>query len=197
MALRSLRYNKRRYIPFFIAVILSQLCFGTLFSVNGYAAKEEKRIIGQEYDYHIEYSGFSESQVSYLYNYSTAVSRGAIYTLVEYLPSGTADGVTVYSVRIFFRGNAEANYKQFRRGVLAAALSLGDGQISYYLTPLFTGAGGGNNAATLRLALIFSAVTLLMLTVLYIIRINNFRFEYGIYMTCGADFRRLTEGIFL
>ncbi|MBO4413807.1 MAG: hypothetical protein J5830_03790 [Clostridia bacterium] len=194
LALRSLRYNGRRYIPFFIAVVISQLCFGVLFVVNGFAAREEKRIAANEYDYHVEYYGMTESQVAYLHNYSSAVSKGAIYTVVEALPSGTVDGEEVYNVRILLKKDIETNFKQFRRGVLATALSFGNDSVSYYLTPLYTGVKSGNNALTLRLMLIFSAVTLLLLTALYIVRINNFRFEYGIYMTCGADFRKLTEG---
>lgn len=193
LALRSLRYNGRRYVPFFIAVIISELCFGVLFCVNGFAAREEKRIAAGEYDYHIEYYGMTESQAAYLHNYSSAISKGAIYSVVESLPSGTVDGEEVYNVRILLRGDLQANFKQFRRGVLATALSFGNDSVTYYLTPLFTGVKSGNNALTLRLMLIFSAVTLLLLTALYIVRINNFRFEYGIYMTCGADFRKLTE----
>lgn len=36
-------------------------------------------------------------------------------------------------------------------------------------------------------------LSVLFLTVLYSVRINNYRFEYGIYMTFGADFRKLSE----
>ena len=39
--------------------------------------------------------------------------------------------------------------------------------------------------------LLVTALSVALVTALYNIRINHYRFEYGIYMTFGADFRRL------
>ena len=64
----------------------------------------------------------------------------------------------------------------------------------YEFTPLYTYQTEYLTPGVWRYALICLGMLVLcavILTILYIMRVENHQFQYGIYMTCGADFRML------
>lgn len=196
IALQSVKFNIKQYLPFFAVLLITQTCFGTMFGVFSHAKKEEQRVIASDYDYHIAYYSVNDAQLVYLERYAKENNRTGFYTIVEELTvSDTYLGGTETDVRIRLLDPVDESFALYKKRIAPMLKSYIEegGKLKYYYSPLLESGMAAATGFTTLGTVLFSLISLGLMTVLYVIRINNYKFEYGIYMTCGADFRKLSE----
>jgi hypothetical protein len=198
VAAKSVRYNLKLYLPFFAAVFIIQLFFGVLLFSAGQASREEKILVERDYWYHVAYYDLNESQMLYLKRYDkNNDNAAAIYEIVKQEES-TSSTVSEprYDLYLMMLGeDTAAIYKQFTGRFLPSVRGFAedDETLRYSETPLIGNNGQSATAGTTLSCVLLFGLSVVLLTVLYTVRINNYKFEYGIYMSFGADFKKLSE----
>jgi len=198
VAAKSVRYNLKLYLPFFAAVFIIQLFFGVLLFSAGQASREEKILVERDYWYHVAYYDLNESQMLYLKRYDkNNDNAAAIYEIVKQEES-TSSTVSEprYDLYLMMLGeDTAAVYKQFTGRFLPSVRGFAedDETLRYSETPLIGNNGQSATAGTTLSCVLLFGLSVVLLTVLYTVRINNYKFEYGIYMSFGADFKKLSE----
>lgn len=211
-AWRTIKGGWRQFLPFLIALFFIQLM---LFAVTlGFDSnfKVEKATIEQEYNYHLAIKGLSQGQALTLKNDPrTVFSNDYVYQVVS-ISEHYAEGIdSVYDVYIrFVTGNKNFGiYGLFRKDTVQACYSTfaytyhdvyapDGGTATLYFSPLYQLESlWWQNYGIMAAVLCFLCV--LCATVLgrvYRIRLNHDRFTYGIYVTFGANGRRLRTTAF-
>lgn len=198
IAVKSVRFNYRKYLPFFAAVFIVGMLFGIILFSSDEASRTEREIIERDYDWHISLRDVNEDQYLYLAKYASPNNRfKPIYEISERIDSpGYSVDAPHYDIKLkIISGNAADGYAIFRGEYLPSVRSLADegAGVTLNVSPLVNGSvSSGENGTSLVVVCVF-LLSVLFLTVLYFVRINNYRFEYGIYMAFGADFRKLSE----
>ncbi|MBQ8351075.1 MAG: hypothetical protein IJY20_03400 [Clostridia bacterium] len=202
----------RQFFPFFFALLFIQLL---LFSVTlGFDSnfRNEKAIVEKEYNYHLAIKGLNEGQTLTLINDPrTVFSNDYVYDVVS-TSEHTVEGMdSSYDVYIrFVTGNKHYGiYGIFKKDTIQSCYST----FSYTYHDVYAPEGG---TATLYfsplyqletlwwqnyglMALVLTLLSLLCAAILgriYRIRLNHDRFTYGIYVTFGADGKRLRTTAF-
>lgn len=187
LALKTVFLNYREYLSFFAAIFILQSFFWLLTFSNHVNNESALEVIEAAYSEHILVENMSPEQALSLHN-DTVYYR----ILNEGIKSVTfSDGGRTARV-VFYEDNKERDADRFVRKYVNKLSDLGTGH-TVTLTPLLTYDEycRNNNTVYWLLMLLLSVVSIGLLMALYYIRVNNFRFTYGIYMTFGADFRRL------
>ena len=189
-ALHSVTHGAREYLCFYLAMLV----MGTGFSVIALSADAElehtRQQIEDNYDYHIEIGGLSEEQM-------TAVNNRLYVELEKEVP-----------------WLEKANIRQETDGSYTCFITAPDGYdasetLSYVRSEILHGISGEYRIGTSPLydyvtdykapllweragmTLAWMLISMLILSVLFRIRLEHFRFTYGIYTTCGADYPML------
>ena len=212
MSFKNVFANFGQYACFFAALFIIQTFFATLTVILYNNDNTEWARVQDEYDYHVALHGINEDQKLFLENeqYRNSGSNDDIYDLgyaergFSYKPHYNAyEHTTKYDVYIRFNGrNQDALDENFDRffGRHLPALSRVAPEVSvrWEKTPLIN---FNRNLLLNRFIYIISIIALIVLSVfllviLYNIRINHYKFIYGIYMSFGADFKKLFETAF-
>lgn len=187
LALKSVFLNYREYLSFFAAIFILQTFFWLLTYANRINNESAFEVIEAAYSEHIIIENMSAEQALSLHN-DTVHYR----ILNEGIRSVTfSDGGRTAKV-VFYEDNKERDADRFVRKYVNKLAEM-EGGYTVTLTPLLTYDSycTGNNIVYWLLMLLLSVVAVFLLMALYYIRVNHFRFTYGIYMTFGADFKRL------
>lgn len=194
-ALKSVTKNWREYICFYLAALVMAVGFWTLALCNEANLHAARSAVNEAFDYHVEVALLNNEQYANLdQQLSYQMARGNKYVKGYYWVNGDkplSDGT--YSCRIILDGTRglENAYGEVYRDVLCR-ISTDRRQIR--LSPLYSfrqDFGRPYAAQFWTVSLIWLALSVFMMTVLFLIRLDHFRFVYGIYMTCGADFPKL------
>ena len=191
---RTILRNPRSYVNFIIAILIIQILLCLFLTVAELDSRKAYREISEHYDYHIQLRSISQPQYAELHNQDAEMPAEwrpyLPYKSITYerLPDGN------YHAYITLRGNdLKSEREQFCNGMLSSVAAQGDALVISY-TPLYnylTYYAVNIRVETAWVVLLFCALSLFMLTTLYNARLNHERFQYGIYMTCGAGFRQL------
>ncbi len=197
IAFKSVFFNFKQYACFFAALFIVQMFYG-LMSVS-YANNNdvEYQHVTAEYDYHMVLRDLNVDQANHIFNDSGSVFKNdLIFKIVrsdENLNYMT--GKTRYDVFLFFLNDKDVSEARFRENYLPNLQKLGrPGEaFSIATTPLlrFEDNKTVNLVTFIFITLILLAVSIFLLTSLYNIRVNQYKFTYGVYMTFGADFKKL------
>lgn len=197
LAAKSVFFNYKQYLCFFAALFIIQMFYGLVtISYDNNDPIEYQHVV-EEYDYHMVLKDLNGYQANMLINNEIAVfSSDHIYEIVR--TNENLDYTTnekTYDIYLYFTGDAKTSEARLRSRYFPELKSLGaEGtSIKISTTPLLN---FENNVTVNRVAYIFFSLLLLalsvfLLTALYNIRVNHFKFLYGIYMTFGADFKKL------
>ncbi len=196
-AYKSVRYGKKQYISFFIAVFLMQSFFWLLMLTQDAQIAQMRQNAEENYDYHISVSGMTQDQAIRLQNGSYVVfTNDKVYEIVRGDEIPTPYGGKTYTLYVsLVKESIDSKLRIFERKYLnplrESASNPEQLRISY--SPLLT---LDDDIAALRApyiggALLFALVAVLVLMLLYNIRINHYKFMYGIYMSFGADYKKL------
>jgi ABC-type transport system, involved in lipoprotein release, permease component len=196
LAAKSVWYHRTQYLCFFIAMLVTEIFCGLVVIAAHNNNLIEYRYVSNEYDYHLELLNLNTDQYYYMLNDEyTAFSADHIYDVV-----GTekrvndVTGNTSYNMYIKFLGDPKTNYNTFSKRYFNDLTALDEsGKLSISTTTLynFENRVSANTVGNVGTFLLITLLSVGLVTALYNIRINYYKFEYGIYMSFGADFRRL------
>ena len=190
-------FNFKQYISFFAALFIIQTFYGLIAVSNANNDIIEYQHVQNEYDYHMVLRDLNEDQYLYLVNNSAAVFKNdTIFKILRYDENRNyMTGQDRYDMYLFFVRDKDISCDRFYNKYLEPLKSLGREGESFVITetPLlrFEYNEQNNLATFIFTTLLLLAVSIFLLTALYNIRVNQYKFTYGVYMTFGADFKML------
>ncbi|MHB1153374.1 MAG: ABC transporter permease [Eubacteriales bacterium] len=201
VAAKSVFFHYRQYLCFFCAVFAVQLLYGIVTMAYDNNENIEYRHILEEYNYHLLLKNLNIEQYTYLINGGGAVfSSDKVYEIVEVIELDEPGSYNrKYDFYLRFTGeDLNANYERFKERFGQELAGMSEEGLHYTKTPILNfGTNRINNtAAYLGVSLLLTLLSVFLVTALYHIRINHYKFTYGIYMTFGADFKKLFETSF-
>lgn len=202
IAIKSVRYNWRQYSSFFAAIFLIQSFFGMLTVSSDLNSAITEDIIYDEYDYDIVMLDLTYSQTVFLQNDELRVfASDHIYNIVRivdrYQP---ADNTTTYDVYLdFVHEDMKADFRMFKaRYIPYLTAANPNGTLKYNYSEIYKLSNYkiSGIVSYVSFAAIMTVVSILLITSIYRIRVNHYKFQYGIYMSFGADYRQLCKTSF-
>lgn len=201
LASKSVFFHYRQYLCFFCAVFAVQLLYGIITVAYDNNENIEYRHILEEYNYHLLLKNLNIDQYTYLINGGGAVfTSDKVYEIVEITELDEPGSYNrKYDFYLRFTGeDLTANYERFKERFGQELAGMSEDGLHYTTTPILNFANNriNNTAAYLGVSLLITLLSVFLVTALYNIRINHYKFTYGIYMTFGADFKKLFETSF-
>ena len=200
IAYKSVMYNKKQYAYFFVALFLIQTFSAVIIMSASVSNKIEHKIISSEYDHHIVLYDLNSIQQAHLQNGAMNSFNSGLYT-AEYVENkNLGDNTVLYDAYLFFTDkNPKVGYQLFNEKIMPEINATASGNNHYgEVTPLleYYDRVSTNNVRYILVSVLMMVLSILLITALYNIRINNFKFDYGIYMTFGANYMKLTKTAF-
>ena len=193
-AFKSVRYNLKQYICFFAAVFVIQMMFWTLAIAGDSDKSNVEKVIAGNYEYHIIVQNMNADQYAILNNkvYEKSFEKYRAYEDVQFSSYTDPLGRVTYTAQVKLSDMDSASDIFVREYINPMKAAGTDFEVIHtpletYKTDYLVGSGA-SGFLLMVLAAVFAA---LLIMALYAIRINHYRFMYGIYMTCGADSRKL------
>ncbi len=183
-AFRTVLFGWREYAGFFLALLVVQSIFWSLtFSLDTNNAIAEQRV-AESYSYHVIIPDLTPTQTATFKN----MLNGQAAIDDSFYEVDIISGAESSEAHVTLKGaDVQSSFAKFRDRCML-------GSWGYEFTPLYTYQTEYVTPGVWRYAAICLAMLALcaiILTILYIMRVENHQFQYGIYMTCGADFRML------
>jgi len=202
VAWKSVFFNFKQYFCFFVAILIVQVLYGMMTVSADNNNHVEYQHVTEEYNYHMVLKDLNQYQALYLINDEGSVFKSdVIFEVVradENLNYYTGD--KTYDVYLYFTKDLDTCEKRFREDYLptVAAYSTDDKTTVMETTALLTFEDNiaDNRVAFFFITLLLLAVSIFLLMALYNIRLNQYKFQYGIYLTFGADFKMLFSTAF-
>ncbi|MBQ2707584.1 MAG: ABC transporter permease [Clostridia bacterium] len=203
IAFKSVKFNLGQYASFFAALFLIQCFFGMLTVSSDMNRRITDDIIYKEYDYDVVFLDLNYSQMVFLHNDEIRIyASDHIYNIVRVVDRyQAADNTTTYDVYLdFLPEDLDAAMKQFKqRYIPYLQEDLKPGQsIKYNYSEIYklNGYKIASLVSYVAFAAIMTVVSILLITSIYRIRVNHYKFTYGIYMSFGADYPQLCKTCF-
>lgn len=203
IAWKSIFFNFKQYIFFFVAIIIVQMFYGVMTISTDNNTIVERDSVSEAYNYHILVTNLNEDQ-----KILVETNAGAVVTNDKYFKV-VENGVTEYTnyngdrrYDMYLELTGESlteSYSRFETeyqlGVLAEQKV---DEFFVYKSPLMNVSMNilANNAAYYAISAVLLALGIFLMMMLYNIRVNQYKFTYGVYMTFGADFKMLFNTAF-
>ena len=212
LAYKTVTFHFKQYLCFFVGLFIIEVLFGIIVMSASNAMSLETDMTEESYDYHICIIGVNEAQYEYLeklrtLDYDPNEYEGKItpppaigmYKVLEYVreESRQKGNSTVYDIYYLFEDDngtsTEDLYKKFQKLYQSDLRNLGKAKVQTELSPLYhlPERLGDIRTECIVWLLLLAGVSVIVLILLYNIRVNHFKFTYGIYMSFGADTKRL------
>ncbi|MBQ4112005.1 MAG: ABC transporter permease [Clostridia bacterium] len=194
-AFRSVTKNWKEYVCFYLAALVMTAGFWTVALCAEANMHKAKQAVAEEFDYHIEVALLDNEQYANLdQQLQYQLQRENEYLADYYWVNDgkpLLDGT--YSCRILLDTTLgmEDAYLEVLTDILNRVTA---GRRDIRFSPLYTFDADYGIPYTVQLwtvSLVWLAFSILIMAVLFLIRLDHFKFIYGIYMTCGADFTTL------
>jgi len=204
LAYKSVVFHFKQYLCFYVALFIIQFLFGLIIMSTVNTNHMRKQDIIEKYDYHVCLSGLTEAQYRYLSEeqYAVTTREHDMLTLRRYETRYVGDYLR-YDVYFLYENEFGDSPQSIHRWFNENALNnirtnAYKNSFDVNFSPLYNinDIIGSQNAECAILLVILFIVGITVLLLLYNIRINHFKFTYGIYMSYGADFRKLFETSF-
>lgn len=190
-AFKTVLFSFKEYLCFFLALFAVQTGFLTVAFMTDTNLHHAEATVRAEYSHHIEVVGLDQEQkVNLQYSLDLAVTR-----LDQYLVFASfyeeSPGVWVAKLTLDESQSLSAGYSHIKNKMLSTISQ--EGWV-VRTTPLFDFGQDylvPYKATFWGVTLLWVLLSMAVLWVLYRIRVNHFKFVYGVYMTCGADFPKL------
>ena len=178
-SVKSVTLNFKEFIGIYIAVIIVQLLVGVwaLSAFTNQVANDE--LFDDNYKYDITISGSSYDITKLKNRFRNDINK--VNSLItDFGDAGSSLGVSITD------NSFDGFYKEYLESL--------EGNINYTLSPKYTYHSelqGKIALSSTLIGIIASIVGVVILSVLYSVRTNHYKFQYGIYMACGADRKML------
>ncbi len=202
LAAKNVFFHLNEFIAFFIAVFVIQVAFGVvgLSYYNNNAI--DYKYASEDDGYHIELRNLNSDQYFGVKEIDSRYSNLRDDMLYEPLDSPVKRKVgteTRYDLYIkFIDENPADSYKTFNRRFSKVLSENSDGGYSVEFSGIMKYYQNINsNKWVFVLSLvILSLVSLFLMITLFGYRLNHFKFTYGVYLTFGANYRKLVSSSF-
>ena len=194
-AFKSVIKNWKEYICFYLAALVMTAGFWTVALCTEANMHAAKSAVAEEFDYHIEVALLNNEQYANLdQQLSYQIARDNEYIASYYW---VGDGKPLldgtYSCRILLDDTygLDVAYDEVYTDMICR-VSVDRREIR--LSPLYTFKQDFGTPYTVQfwtVSAIWFLFSVFMMVVLFLIRLDHFKFIYGVYMTCGADFPKL------
>ena len=201
IAWKSVFFNFKEYSCFFVALFIVQMFYGLMSVSNSNNNRVEFMHVSEEYDYHMVLRDLNMDQYLYLKNDTGAVFKNdLVFKIVRTEQNRNfyknEDRFDLYL--LFYEDakrskyDSEANFiKNYIPVLQQLAKSKAIFQAPTTALLHFEQNRNANLVTFIFITLILLAVSIFLMTALYNIRVNQYKFTYGVYMTFGADFKKL------
>ncbi len=190
-SVRTVFFNFKEYLSFFVALFIIQsmfwlICFTTSTNVN-----HRYNVITSEYDYDMIIEGIDGAELAGIENALNIKSYQRVrgYESYELIPPDQYHDY--YTLKAEFKlGQSSLLFLKF----YIEDSGVGEENVKISYTPRYMFMERYVNEALeagILSAIFLTALSVVLLMALYNIRLNHFKFLYGVYMTCGAGFRKL------
>lgn len=194
-ALKSVTKNPKEYICFYLASLVMTAGFCTVAFCTEANMHLARQAVRKEFDYHVEVALLNNEQYANLdQQLSYQLQRENEYLKSYYwVNNGRPLEDNTYTCRILLDDTygLEKAYEEVY-GDMIRRVSRDRRELR--LSPLYTFEQDFRTPYTLQfwmISLLWFAFSVFMMVTLFLIRLDHFKFIYGLYMTCGADFPRL------
>lgn len=184
-----------QYFCFFAAIIIIQVLFGTISISNDNNSNVEYQLIDEEYDYHVSLKNLNYDQMRVIVDdpYATFKSD-KIYSvdrLEEY--KNFVANEDRFDIYLSFVKDNDFSLNRLNQKYIPDLERLKTHDYSTFISPLVTFDTNirANTVTFIFITLILFVLCIFLLNSLYNIRLNQYKFQYGVYLTFGADFKML------
>ena len=190
---RSVIGGFREFFVFFLALLLVQLMFWfPVLALEARTATLKKEAYAAA-DYHIKIEGFSNNEWTSYYNDTFIISdtydvEDRMYKSYEYNSYVNGSGRTMYELKILMNSDERAHSRLF----LLMYPAIGENvAVEYSPRVTYLDEAARIRSVFVPIVIALGLLSSLILLILYNIRINHYKFRYGVYMSFGADFEKL------
>ena len=204
-AVKNVWYNKTKYIYFAVFLILVQSLLSCVILFNHNNNHNALRFLEESYTvsedselrYHVVLNNLTPNQAAdVLAHHASFQEVDRYYSIV--MREKVELGTTVrYNLYLFFSRKAELHttpYQFYQRFISTTMFKETiTNQVTVQETPYLQAyrTQATNNTVTVLLCVLITAVGTIMFAILFNTVVNHFKFSYGVYMTFGANFRKL------
>ena len=206
-AIKTIRFNMKRYVYFVILLIFIQSLISCIFMFNhnnnqnqvAYLEQEfQYEINGKSYPYYIVLNNLTDDQYNhYLQSESGVISTRRYFNHVyDRVTSSTGTSSRYYVYVNFYNDNRpdKTPYELYEMFLNRQEIKdLVSEEIVITQTPLLLAYRSSfvNTTVSSLIALLVTALGALTFGILFHTFINHYKFSYGVYMTYGANFKKL------
>ena len=194
-AFRSVTKNWKEYICFYLAALVMTAGFWTVALCSEANMRAAEKAVAEEFDYHVEVAMLNNEQYANLDQVlQYELARQSEYLDSYYWVNGgepLRDGTYTCRIRLDETLGMKEAYEKVYTDMLCRVST---DRREIRLSPVYTFREDFGTPYTVQfwtVSLIWLAFSIFMMVILFLIRLDHFRFIYGIYMTCGADFPKL------
>ena len=190
---RSVIGGFREFFVFFFALLLVQLMFWfPVLALEARTATLKKEAYAAA-DYHIKIEGFSNNEWTSYYNDTFIISdtydvEDRMYESYEYSSYVNGSGRTMYELKILMNSDERAHSRLFLLMYPAYGQNV---VVEYSPRVTYLEEAAQVRSVFIPIVIVLGLLSSLILLILYNIRINHYKFRYGVYMSFGADFEKL------
>lgn len=194
-AVRSVIGGFREFAVFFFAMLLVQMlywCPMLAMETRCAALKSEAYAAA---DYHLLIDGLSGDEWADYYNKTFIISdtfspEDRDYKSYEYSTYKNGSRVTCYEIKLTMNSDSSSEVDDFlcKYPVVGEKVHIEYSPRAQYLSEV-----AQTRAIFVPLIVLLGALSAVILLILYNIRINHYKFRYGIYMSFGAGFEKLFQ----
>ncbi|MGM9642748.1 MAG: FtsX-like permease family protein [Eubacteriales bacterium] len=194
-ALRSVIGGFREFAVFFFAVFLVQMLYWCPMLAMETRCEALKSEAYAAADYHLLIDGLSADEWTDYYNKTFIISdtfrpEDRAYKSYEYSTYKNGSGITCYEVKLTMNGDSPVEVDRFLREYPISGEKV---HIEYSPRTQYQSAVIQTRAVFIPLIVLLGVLSVVILLILYRIRINHYKFRYGIYMSFGAGFEKLFQ----
>ena len=176
---KSVLFNFKEFVCIYIAIVIVQLLFGvwTLSAYTNYHANDE--MFNKEYAHDVMITGAGETltKLANKINFDIGEESDVVENFALYKDTLGVD---------LHKGQAESFREKYLKEIIL--------DVDYTLTPKYYYRANVRDEiiiSSVVLGLVSFLVGLLILSIMYSVRTNHYKYQYGLYMTFGADKRML------
>jgi|GEM_PF-5605284 len=193
VSVKSVFFNYKRYLCFFVVLFIIETLISAVITLNVNNTTNQLDYLESRYNYHVQLQNLDQSQYYYIVNIKEP-ENSETFELVHGVRHTIAGTNTYrYDLDIRFYENVSSNYASFVSNYYQRILNAGENEFKEFQTPLlkYNVSIAGNTAVCVLTCLFIFASGCVIVYLLDNIMVNHYKFIYGVYMTYGANFKKL------
>ena len=183
----------KEYIPFFAAIFIIECVFFTIFITTATNARNIEEELSTQFDYDIVVTGLTENESvalkNSLYYPSIKKTRAFDEYWVKQAPENEGG-----DYRLYINMREGKDHTLFLADYIDPYLSSSNNSVE--LSPLYEYEISSNilsESPGILLVIVMCLISVLAISAIYSVRVNNQKFMYGIYITFGANLKKLVS----